>query len=1013
MNCKKCQQSNSPLNFFCDSCGEELIAEGQMMTLSTSSSNTSPSNTFSSQYDDGDDIDQTQTRFTPDLTTKPRLNLSDEKLNSDGSITLPNPQSFVLTATHKREDKDDGSNTQSGMESGHPFQIVKKVGEGAMGIVYKARDTQLNRLIALKIFRNKRVTRQIRENMLDEARLASALNHPNVVTIYDVARNKDNCFIAMEWIEGKTLDRFLAPLVSSQGEGNQFTKLSSQQKLSYARQIAAGLASAHKAGIIHRDLKPTNIMIRASEPRVKILDFGIAEISSFSQQTNATKQNLENASLNSDSTLDRTNQTSTSETISPAAELRGTLCYMSPEQSRGRKLTTSSDVFAFGIILYQMFYGNHPFYKKQPELTLEAIRTHTPEFRPNSNDGESKKEKSLHKIPKVIERLIQQCLNKDPVQRPKSMAEIELTLLEAEREEKNRRSRGGWRYWFTSWRLIPLASLAAVAVITTPQILREPTPISRENILLNGKTIAILPFDNISGDPALDVFSRGLSISLSNELALVGQENKDTWVIPSTELRKLKDTSAEAIYKKYNPELILSGSIQHLGNIRRLNISILNAKDSKLLHSIVHDIPVNEVFKWQSKIRDSILNLLDWSVSNTLQARLNQPLTNGSEAYQSYLEGLAYLYRYDYKDNLDKAISAFEKAVEIDTGFLEATRELAGAYIRAAKIRNGAEWLEQAEIYGKRAINLAPQHSLSHSILGNVLYAKTEFDKAMQSYQKAIKMDSNNAIAYFGLAKIYKRNGELDKAEQTYLRSLEINENWIVWNYLAVFYYRTNQLDKAESAYSMLQKLTPNNDVAYQINGAIQMSRGDYKNALKTFTEAIKIEATGNNYSNLGTVQFYQKNYDDSIKNFLLAVNLNPKNHKFWHNLGDSYRWKKDAKSANSAYYKALNLLKLKMSKQPNKRLYKITKAMLLAKMGKVKEALREMELIDNINDSYHKVLAAQIFTLCGQYETSIDWINKALLQGYPKQSLIDEPEFQKLFESSWRKKITFLNNKK
>ncbi|MBV1911409.1 MAG: protein kinase [Kangiellaceae bacterium] len=973
MICQQCSFTNSPLDFFCNNCDSELVINGQLMTLHANPSVAENGNQNLTQIEQPENA----------LDSSTNINSKDEQNKKQASST--NVQN---------------SSTEQ------PFRIEKKLGEGAVGIVYQAKDLQLDRLIALKVFRSKNISNASREQMLDEARLASAINHPNIVTIYDVSRDNKHCYIAMEWIEGITLEQQLSarnqkfPKAKANTNSPLKKEMSLLDKIACARQIASGLSCAHKMGIIHRDLKPSNIMIRPQEPKVKILDFGIAEISNeLSQVDSSNRHNSKFTDViktNSDSSEQDTAELNQQETIlegKPNLSLCGTIGYMSPEQSLGEKLTPQSDLFSLGIILYQIFYREHPFQKEKSDQTLAAIRLLSPSFEaPSKKDGQSKLI-----VPKSIQHLIEQCLEKEISDRPNSAAVAEQLLKNIEAVEKSKAANKGWRYWLTSWRLAIVFVVALITAISVNQSYFTPT-VSRDVLLQQGQTIAVLPFSNPSSDPMLAVFAQGLSVSLSNQLALIGEENEGAWVIPATEIGKQKNTSVEAIYKKYNPDLVLTGTIQHLGNTRRLAISILNASDSKLIQSTVYDIPVDRLLESQQEIRNAILALLNWKISESLEQRVNQSMPHGSSAYQHYLQGLGYLYRYDYKNNLDAAITEFEYALERDGNFLDAIHEIAHTYIRAAKIRNDGIWIEQAEKYAEIGIQIAPNNSYSQSIWADVLFEKTQYPEAKNVYEKAIGIDANNAKAYFGLAQIHKMNGDLDKAEQTFKQSLAIDDNWLSWNYLAVFYYRTNQFDKAVEAYRVLQSLTPNNEFAFQISGAIQLGEGKYDEATETFKQAIKLSSSANNLSNLGTAQFYAGNYLESVTSFKQAVDKNPNNYLFLYNLGDAHRWSNAPIKAKEVYQRSLELLNQKIVREPNDRHNRVFKNLTLAKMDSCKLALTETQQLDAVNDSYLITLVAQMYAICNEPMLAIEWINKAVQQNYPLQSIKDEPELRELF---------------
>ena len=248
------------------------------------------------------------------------------------------------------------------------YEITGKLGEGGMGVVYKARDSHLKRFVALKVLPPEKVAdAERKQRFVQEARSASALNHPNIVTVYDIGQTDGVDFIAMEYVEGKTLDELI---------GRKGLKLS--EALKYAVQIADALARAHAAGIVHRDLKPGNVMVTA-EGRVKVLDFGLAKL-----------------------TGDGTTQTEYPKTESGL--IVGTVRYMSPEQAEGKKVDARSDIFSFGSLLYEMLTGRPAFRRDCPGLTLAAILHMEP---PPLPDG----------IPGELEKVITRCLRKDPARR--------------------------------------------------------------------------------------------------------------------------------------------------------------------------------------------------------------------------------------------------------------------------------------------------------------------------------------------------------------------------------------------------------------------------------------------------------------------------------------------------------------------------------------------------------------------------------------------------------------------
>ena len=303
------------------------------------------------------------------------------------------------------------------------YQILEKLGEGGMGVVYKARDSHLKRFVALKVLPPEMVADAERKHrFVQEARSASALNHPNIVTVHDIDQAEGVDFIAMEYVEGKTLDE----LIRKKG-------LKLNEALKYGVQIADALAKAHGAGIVHRDLKPGNVMV-TTEGRVKVLDFGLAKLT-------------EPASVSSEeSTLTERPSTETGLIV-------GTFSYMSPEQAEGKKVDARSDIFSFGSLLYEMLTGRRPFRRDSPALTLAAILHLEPPPLPPG-------------IPRDLERVVARCLRKDPARRLQTMADLKVALEELKEDSDSGRLEASPAVVKRRWRRL-LWAVFAVAVFLT------------------------------------------------------------------------------------------------------------------------------------------------------------------------------------------------------------------------------------------------------------------------------------------------------------------------------------------------------------------------------------------------------------------------------------------------------------------------------------------------------------------------------------------------------------------
>jgi serine/threonine protein kinase len=365
------------------------------------------------------------------------------------------------------------------------YQILEKIGEGGMGVVYKARDTRLNRLTAIKILPPGKASDPDRKRrFVQEAQSASALNHPNIITIYDIGYEEGLDFIVMEYLPGRTLDQLIP------GHGLRLNEL-----LKYAAQIADALTKAHAAGIIHRDLKPSNIMV-TEDGLVKVLDFGLAKLSQTSEDSH------EQAT--------RTVRTETRD-----GSIVGTASYMSPEQAEGKPADARSDIFSFGAVLYEMATGQRAFRGDSSMSTLAAILNKDPK---NASE-------IAPAVPRDLEKIINRCLRKDPERRFQYMADLKVALLELKEESESgtlgppiaiKRSDRRRLWWAAA-----LAALIVVAV-ATPWLFRRLTPPPEP-------ALTSVPLTSFTGSESMPTFSPD-----GNQVAFVWdgekQDNRDIWV---------------------------------------------------------------------------------------------------------------------------------------------------------------------------------------------------------------------------------------------------------------------------------------------------------------------------------------------------------------------------------------------------------------------------------------------------------------------------------------------------
>jgi serine/threonine-protein kinase len=763
------------------------------------------------------------------------------------------------------------------------FKIVDILGKGGMGAVYKAKDLALERFVAIKMIRIDNAEQPL---MLAEAKTISKLNHPNIVTIYDIARDNDANFIVMEWVNGRSLDAVIPP------QGLAVSKV-----LAYAKQMVAAISCAHQQHIIHRDIKPQNIMVDANES-VKILDFGIAAL-----------VDTEHPSLVPSS--------KSPQPQSNAIAIAGSPQYMSPEQINGLPIDARSDLFSLGIVLYEMLTGVKPFLGLNFKQITQAINNgqYTPLAEAHAeNSAESNTEytdvnqnnaKGKYKaLPSDVIAVVDKLLQTEPADRYQTADDLAIAIDVI--DEKLNKKRNWWQqqHWLT--KTLVVLPIIWVLGLSLSSVLFPPTTqelIARQ--LVESQKIAFLPFDNISGDPVLQIFSDGIATMLSSDLAEVGYQQGDgtTWVLPASDIRHLEDKSVQGIYNKYGVNAIITGSIQHMGSTRSVHLSLVNGADGRQLKSVQLSIDANNLFAAQTQIREHVLDLLGWSVPNELIETFAKSKPTFDGAYKHHLAGQGYLYRFDHADNIHNALVSFNKAIEIDASYADAYAGLAEAQLEKFGESNDISLLiPLGKTIGKLG-KIHKNHPSLNYLEGELSLNQGRYDNAAMLFQKSIELNPNFVKAYTGLSISYQNLGERNKAESVLLTAYQLMPNNIaVLIELGAFHYDNGNYDKAITYFELLAKQTPNNFIAYLNISVCHYLKGNIRNAIQAAQKSLEIQHNADSFSNLGTYYFVLRDYDNSVKAFENMIALNDSDYINWGNLADAYRF-----ANNNKYLEAFN----------------------------------------------------------------------------------------------------------
>jgi len=603
------------------------------------------------------------------------------------------------------------------------YKILEKLGAGGMGVVYKAEDIKLKRTVALKFLPHD-LTRndEAKERFVLEAQAASALDHPNICNIYEIDETEPapgepggQLFIAMACYEGETLKQKLAG-----------GSLSVDDAVETAIQVAQGLAKAHEKGIVHRDIKPANIMITNDEV-VKILDFGLAKLSGATQLTK------------------------TGTTL-------GTLAYMSPEQAQGVEVDQRTDIWALGVIMYEMLSGQHPFKGDYEQAVIYSILLEEPE--PLSN------------LSAELAQIVQKALSKEPADRYQSSGEM-LNDLRAFQEgtkpaaAKTRPVQSSLRK-----RVYLFGALAALLVLTLILFLTfrplEPPPVDKIRI-------AVLPFDNITQNPEDQYFADGITDEMISKLSKIASFG----VIARTSVMqyKTRPKTILEIGEELRVTKILEGSVRKAADQLRITVKLVDVATQEPIWSFDYDRKPADVFAIQREVAQQVASALRVELSPAEKSQLAKRGTESLEAYNLYLQGHYYANKGTLQ-GLNKGIEYFKEAIEVDSEFAIAYAGLAKCYHRLGYWG----YLPPKEVYPKakaaalQALQIDDAMGEAHAELAHIRFRfDWDWSAAESGYRHAIELNPNDVRARQLYATFLRTMGRHDEALAEIKRSQQVD----------------------------------------------------------------------------------------------------------------------------------------------------------------------------------------------------------------------------------------------
>lgn len=838
------------------------------------------------------------------------------------------------------------------------FRIGERLGKGGMGEVYRAEDTKLKRTVALKrLAPALRADSLYRHRFLEEAERASRFGDAHVAAVYDVLEEQGEIFLILEYVEGQNLRQRLRQ------------PLSLDEFFQIATQCAEALVSAHGHGIVHCDIKPENIML-TSAGKVKILDFGVAKHLPRSDQS---------------STVDR------------AGTFAGTPAYMSPEVLLERVPDGRADIFSLGVVFYEVLTGQHPFLANSFVATTDRIRGETPASIRIFNRSVSPE----------LDALVNKAMAKDAAQRYASAEE----LLDALRKVHGDLSDAGLA------RVVPQRVetppvkkrnwgwVALVAALLLAAIVYWQAKSSRRTDLGGSSTpvqLAVLPFAPMADDPGSKAFCNGLTETVTAKLTQL-TDNYPLQVVASSEVRSEGVTSVEQARKVFGVGLVLEGSLHSSGNQVRVTYTLVDAKTNRQLHAETVDADISDAFAVEDRVVDGTLQMLGLAIRSDDRVVLAAHGTGDPSAYDQYLRGRGYLLDYHKHENVDSAISAFNRALTLDPKYAEAYAGLGKAYwLGYQEAPAGSEWLEKARSACDQAVAIAPKLAEGWTCLGNVHRATGEYEQAVLHFQKATVLDPTSDDAFRGLAGVYQKLNRPAEAEATFRKAISLRpQYWAGYSWLGAFYYDRGRYADAANMFKEVITLAPDNFRGYTNLGGIYVAMGQYQDAISALEKSVSIRPTGSAYLNLGTAYFSQRNFDRAASNYEQGLKLiSGDDWLSWGNFADAcYQLPGRREQAMDAYRQAIQFSDEALKVNPRDGLTWAYRATYLAMLDRKDEALTSLQKAISFSpqDPDVRLRAALVYNHFGDTDRTIEWLQKARAAGTSASLIRGTPDFDHL----------------
>jgi serine/threonine protein kinase/tetratricopeptide (TPR) repeat protein/TolB-like protein len=861
-----------------------------------------------------------------------------------------------------------------GSDFGPRYRIEALLGQGGMGRVYKAYDKDLDRTVAIKVVRDGAIGESdALKRFKQELVLASKISHKNILRIHDMGDVGGLRFISMAYVEGQDLQHII----------RDNPKMPLERIFNFSRQIAEALAAAHAEGVVHRDLKPQNLLVDKND-QIFVCDFGLAK-------------SFEEGAIG----------------MTRTGAFLGTPRYMSPEQVEGKPADGRADLYAFGLILYEMVIGDVPF---TGESTLKVMYQRIQE--------KPKSPKLLRPdLPNWLVKIIMRCLERDPNDRYQNAYEILADLQGgqsgsgASRVGMSRIGSGSQsviiqipefasRRWV--WVVAGVVAVLLLALAIPPVRHLIPGFRVEEQVgtggaassgippLSSGRYVAILPLQVLGDQSQLGYLAQGIQEALSAKLFQL----KGVHVTSSDAASKADPKlPLQKIARSLGANMLVTGMVQGNGDKIRIILNLEDVVNNKRAWSQQFDGVPGDLFTLEDQIYAQVVSAMDVKTTTEENANAEARPTDNVASYDFYLRGRNALRVNDAK-SIQSALDFFNQAVKQDPKFALAYTGVAQASLRMYGVTNDGFWTQKALAAAQQALQLNDKLPEVHSTLGSVYRATGKYSEAIAELNRAQALAPNSDEVYWRLGNVYLSKGDMPHAIEAYQKAVQLNPYyWVNENSLGNAYSQTGDYDKALEAFKQVTTLEPDVNAGYLNSGIVLVQQGKYTEAVPLLQRAVQVEPDALAYTNIGTAYFFLKRYAEAAEAFEKAVAINSNDTQLIVNLGDAYRALGQKDKAQATYQKAISVgyKQLQVNPQDSEVMAEI--ALSYANVGNAKEAetlIGRARALDkkDVDIAYTEV---QIAALTGKSSQAVTLLADVLENHYSADYAANDPDLDSL----------------